>query len=89
MFRQADGTFIQFSREGLEFAAVEGKFCELLAFSVQSSDTNSIDQRQSLLFGNPCPAFSCPQEDELMANQRECCMLESSKFNVTMTSFLF
>lgn len=63
-FRQADGTF---SREGLEFAVVEETFCELLTFSVWSSDTNSIDQRQFLLFGN---ALSCPEEDEPMANHR-------------------
>lgn len=39
----------------------------MLAFSVQSSDTNSIDQRQLLLLRN---ALSHPEEDELVANQR-------------------
>lgn len=64
-FRQTDGISTQFSREGQESAVVEETFCELLTFSLQSSDTNSIDHRQFLLLEN---TLSCPEEDEPMAN---------------------
>lgn len=46
---------------------MEETFYDLLTLSIQSSDTNCVDQRQFLLLRN---AFSCPEEDELMANNR-------------------
>lgn len=46
---------------------MEETFYDLLTLSIQSSDTNCVDQRQFLLLRN---AFSCPEEDELMANDR-------------------
>lgn len=86
--------FIQFSREGLEFAAVEGKFCELLAFLYcQVTQT-------PLIKGTPCcseiPAlhfhvlrrmswWQIRGVDEVL----DCCILESGKFNVTVTFVSF